>query len=756
MSITNPTPGGSFGGDGSSVSGAGRTPGGQFSGIGRIGVNGRGLADSILWIGPEPPISKQFLLWINTSDGRWYGYWFDGSSSQWVDLSLPFGEGLVGPTGLTGDTGLPGPVGQGIPIGGLADQILVKADGTDFNTIWGDRPADGNTIIFGVVDPTTEGRDGDSYINAVTYEFFGPKSGGVWPAGFSLVGPIGETGPIGPEGPTGPAGSDAATNYILGPLCYENNFGNTVYSSSGYATKGNLFQVTSDVVMTACKVRLSSNQTVKAVLAELSEENPGTITAILDESLSQVIPTTDEYIFPIANIVLQPTKFYAILLVRIDGLDTSALGIPFAGATPDADPEGYFNLLASSRYTSIDPAVSDLTYFNTTTTVSMVMYGLSAPFLATGIKGDTGAAGLDGQGVPVGGTAGQVLAKIDSTDYNTEWVDATGGGGPGGPSLMVQGEISADYTLINGDLTGNVVKRVNNATLNTLSVTVPPSLTNEQPITFIATNTGGVTFLPGAGVTLLSADGNTALRVPYSSATIIPDLANAETYYIVGDLVQLTDMLLPASIPAPIVWISPRNVETDVDGNITKFLNRGTGGATYDATPVGANRNTIALYANWNNKDVIVVPDITSNGYALGSPVTNTRTVFTVTSYKDVGQLTFTDFDGLISGPTGAGSELQLVGSSGTDAFLIGANQTIYKNDVAGASVLPLAKDTVATTNSADGLFTQTLWHDNAGASRNWIGANGDMMIWDTELTTLQLTELHTLFTDYFGTGDGV
>jgi len=255
---------------------------------------------------------------------------------------------------------------------------------------------------------------------------------------------------------------------------------------------------------------------------------------------------------------------------------------------------------------------------------------------------------------------------------------------------------------------------------------------------------------------LLSADGNTALRVPYSSATIIPDLANAETYYIVGDLVQLTDMLLPASIPAPIVWISPRNVETDVDGNITKFLNRGTGGATYDATPVGANRNTIALYANWNNKDVIVVPDITSNGYALGSPVTNTRTVFTVTSYKDVGQLTFTDFDGLISGPTGAGSELQLVGSSGTDAFLIGANQTIYKNDVAGASVLPLAKDTVATTNSADGLFTQTLWHDNAGASRNWIGANGDMMIWDTELTTLQLTELHTLFTDYFGTGDGV
>lgn len=33
-----------------------------------------------------------------------------------------------------------------------------------------------------------------------------------------------------------------------------------------------------------------------------------------------------------------------------------------------------------------------------------------------------------GQGVPAGGTAGQVLAKVDGTDYNTEWIDAPSGG----------------------------------------------------------------------------------------------------------------------------------------------------------------------------------------------------------------------------------------------------------------------------------------------------------------------------------------
>ena len=50
---------------------------------------------------------------------------------------------------------------------------------------------------------------------------------------------------------------------------------------------------------------------------------------------------------------------------------------------------------------------------------------------AQGPAGNDGAAGADGaqgQGVPTGGTVGQVLAKIDSTDYNTEWVNQTSGG----------------------------------------------------------------------------------------------------------------------------------------------------------------------------------------------------------------------------------------------------------------------------------------------------------------------------------------
>ena len=45
-----------------------------------------------------------------------------------------------------------------------------------------------------------------------------------------------------------------------------------------------------------------------------------------------------------------------------------------------------------------------------------------------GDKGDKGDKGDTGEGVPTGGTAGQILAKIDATDYNTQWIAPPSGG----------------------------------------------------------------------------------------------------------------------------------------------------------------------------------------------------------------------------------------------------------------------------------------------------------------------------------------
>jgi hypothetical protein len=56
-----------------------------------------------------------------------------------------------------------------------------------------------------------------------------------------------------------------------------------------------------------------------------------------------------------------------------------------------------------------------------------------------GADGAPGADGADGVGVPAGGTTGQVLGKASGADYDTAWVDQTGGGGtPGGSDTQVQ------------------------------------------------------------------------------------------------------------------------------------------------------------------------------------------------------------------------------------------------------------------------------------------------------------------------------
>jgi hypothetical protein len=60
--------------------------------------------------------------------------------------------------------------------------------------------------------------------------------------------------------------------------------------------------------------------------------------------------------------------------------------------------------------------------------------GATGPAGATGATGGTGPAGstgATGPGVATGGTTGQVLTKLSSTDYDTNWQTPTGGGGSG-------------------------------------------------------------------------------------------------------------------------------------------------------------------------------------------------------------------------------------------------------------------------------------------------------------------------------------
>lgn len=70
------------------------------------------------------------------------------------------------------------------------------------------RSARGTTQVrYGAINPTTEGVDGDFYINQTSHYIFGPKAGGVWPAGVALVGTAGAAGATGSTGATGAVGT---------------------------------------------------------------------------------------------------------------------------------------------------------------------------------------------------------------------------------------------------------------------------------------------------------------------------------------------------------------------------------------------------------------------------------------------------------------------------------------------------------------------------------------------------------------------
>ena len=58
-------------------------------------------------------------------------------------------------------------------------------------------------------------------------------------------------------------------------------------------------------------------------------------------------------------------------------------------------------------------------------------------------RGEQGNPGASGQGVSAGGTAGQILSKVDGTDYNTEWIDP--------PDISeLQQDVSGLKIIVNG------------------------------------------------------------------------------------------------------------------------------------------------------------------------------------------------------------------------------------------------------------------------------------------------------------------
>jgi len=130
------------------------------------------------------------------------------------------------------------------------------------------------------------------------------------------------------------------------------------------------------------------------------------------------------------------TKTVVADTVNFDFAFTHLKGAQGDPGTPGAD--GHDGADGADGVTPVISATASVDNNTGTPGVTVTKSGTdAAPSFAfdfVNLKGAQGAPGADGQdgtdgvGVPAGGTAGQVLAKINATDYNTEWVTPASGG----------------------------------------------------------------------------------------------------------------------------------------------------------------------------------------------------------------------------------------------------------------------------------------------------------------------------------------
>ena len=184
-------------------------------------------------------------FYINTATNLLYGPKTSGTWPAGVSMVGPIGpQGVQGPVGATGSTGPQGPIGltgatgpqgiQGItgpqgPIGLTGPQGPAGANGSN-----------GTAVLNGTTPPTMAiGVNGDFYINSSTNILYGPKAGGAWPTGISLVGPNGATGQQGPTGLTGAVGPQGIQG-LPGPQGPAGIPGNT-YTDTTFTSNGDVY-----------------------------------------------------------------------------------------------------------------------------------------------------------------------------------------------------------------------------------------------------------------------------------------------------------------------------------------------------------------------------------------------------------------------------------------------------------------------------------------------------------------------------------
>jgi hypothetical protein len=338
-------------------------------------------------------------------------------------------------------------LGVGLPGGGTAGQVLVKADSADFNTIWQDnsfvnlsgQPTDNANLFtaLGLKAPMTY-VDTQDTANLTTAKAY---------ADSLLVSVYKDCGNWDASAGTFPTTSGSGTGGAI-------KAGNAFEISVAGTISGETFDIGDTIrALVDTPGQTFSNWATSAFnQQQATETNRGTA-KVVTQTIIQTETSTDDQAF------ITTKKFWLGLSRFITIAQTVTGNWNFTGTLKQGGNtvESQNNKDTNSGYAGINSSGNFSKTSDNLTEGSTNLWFTASRVLAvllTGIGFSTATAitaadnllvalgklqaqitGLSGKTLPAGGTATQVLAKIDGTDFNTHWVDATSGPtGPTGPT----------------------------------------------------------------------------------------------------------------------------------------------------------------------------------------------------------------------------------------------------------------------------------------------------------------------------------